>query len=63
MGQSVQAERGRMKGYVILPIFTVELRDGEFEMTCSDFLARVFEIFFAPFWNGKVHVENVWKGK
>ena len=47
-----------MKGYVMLPCFTVELKDGDFEMTCSDFLAKVFELFFAPFWNGKVHVEG-----
>lgn len=47
-----------MKGYVMLPVFTVELKDGDFEMTCSDFWARVFEVFFAPFWNGKVYVEK-----
>lgn len=45
-----------MKGYVMLPIFTVELRDGEFVMTCNDFLAWIFEFLFAPFWDGKVHV-------
>lgn len=45
-----------MNGYVMLPIFTVKLKDGEFEMTCSAFLALVFELFFAPFWTGKVHI-------
>ena len=45
-----------MRGYVILPVFTVELRDGEFEMTCNSFLSWVFEIFFAPFWDGKIKV-------
>lgn len=45
-----------MKGYVMLPIFTVKLKDGEFTMTCSTFLAWVFELFFAPFWTGKVHI-------
>lgn len=45
-----------MKGYVMLPIFTVELKDGEFEMTCNTFLSWVFELFFAPFWDGKVHI-------
>lgn len=45
-----------MNGYVMLPIFTVELKDGEFEMTCSTFLAWVFELFFAPFWTGEVHI-------
>ena len=47
-----------MKGYVMLPVFTVELKDGDFEMTCSDFWARVFKVLFAPFWNGKVCVEK-----
>lgn len=45
-----------MKGYVMLPVFTVELRDGKFEMTCGNFMARVFEWFFAPFWDGRVHM-------
>ena len=42
----------------MLPVFTVELRDGEFELTCGAFMARVFEWFLAPFWDGKVHVEK-----
>ena len=46
-----------MKGYIMLPIFTVEMRsDGDFEMTCSDFLGWIFEIFFAPFWTGEVKI-------
>lgn len=51
-----------MKGYVMLPCFTVELKDGEFEMTCNNVLAWIFEMFFAPFWSGKVHVKNLKEG-
>lgn len=40
----------------MLPVFTVELRDGEFELSCGAFMARVFEMFFAPFWDGRVHM-------
>lgn len=41
----------------MLPCFTVEMgTDGEFNMTCNNFLGWVFETFFAPFWNGKVHI-------
>ena len=43
----------------MLPCFTVELRDGDFEMTCNDFLGWLFEVFFAPFWNGKIHIERL----
>ena len=50
-----------MKGFVMLPIFTVELKDGEFEMTCNDFLAWVFEIFFSHFWDGKIHITHIHK--
>ena len=46
-----------MNGYVMLPCFTVRMRpDGEVEMTCNDVLGWVFEVFFAPFWNGKVNL-------
>ena len=45
-----------MRGYVMLPVFTVELRNGEFELTCNSFFAWIFEMFFAPFWDGKVKV-------
>ena len=45
-----------MRGYVMLQCFTVELKNGEFELTCSDALAKIFEIFFAPFWSGKIHL-------
>ena len=40
----------------MLPCFTVELKNDEFEMTCNSLLAWLFETFFAPFWDGKVHV-------
>ena len=43
-----------MKGYAILPCFTVELKNDEFEMTCNKFLGWIFETFFAPFWSGKI---------
>ena len=46
-----------MTGYIMLPVFTVKQgKDGEFELTCNDFWAWVFETFFAPFWDGKVYV-------
>lgn len=50
-----------MKGFVMLPFFTVELKDGEFEMTCNCFLTFIFEFFFAPFWDGKVHITHIHK--
>ena len=46
-----------MKGYVMLPCFTVEVdENGGCEMTCSNFLGWIFETFFAPFWHGKITV-------
>lgn len=47
------------KGYVILPCFTVEMKpNGEFEMTCNNFLGWIFETFFAPFWSGKITITD-----
>lgn len=50
-----------MKGFVMFPIFTVELKDGYFEMTCNGFLAFIFEVFLAPFWDGEIHITHVCK--
>lgn len=50
------SETEHMRGYVMLPIFTVEMRGGEFEMTCNRVFAWLFVVFFAPFWDGKIHV-------
>ena len=48
-----------MKYYVILPVFTVEMKEnGEFKMTCNKILGCIFETFFAPFWDGKVKVRK-----
>ena len=48
-----------VKGYVILPCFTVEMKpNGEFEMTCNNFLGWIFETFFAPFWGGKISITD-----
>ena len=48
-----------MKGYVMLLCFTVEMNEnGEYEMTCNNFLGWIFETFFAPFWNGKIVLYN-----
>lgn len=46
------------KGYVMLPCFTVMLLEGTHDLilTCNKFLQWVFEIFFAPFWDGGVHI-------
>lgn len=44
-----------MKGYIILPCFTVESsKNGDFELTCNNVLGWIFEMFFAPFWDGKI---------
>lgn len=43
-------------GYAMLPCFKIEIRKGIAELVCSDTLAKIFEIFFAPFWSGKVHL-------
>jgi hypothetical protein len=45
-------------GYAILPCFTVKMLEGTegAEMTCNNFLAFLFELIFAPFWTGKIHV-------
>ena len=48
-----------MKGYVMLPCFTVMAgSDGEIEMTCNNILGWIFEKFFAPFWNGKIYITS-----
>lgn len=30
----------------------------EHEETCSDFLAKIFELFVAPFWDGRIFIEE-----
>ena len=50
----------KIKGYVMLPCFTVEFEEENecvmtCEMTCNNFLVWIFETFFAPFWLGKVY--------
>jgi len=48
-----------MKGYIMLPCFTVEpIDEGGFGLTCNWFLEKVFDIFFAPFWDGKITLIN-----
>lgn len=44
------------KGYVMLPCFTVEINGFDCQLTCDSLLSMVFEIFFAPFWSGAVHI-------
>ena len=52
----VRRKDDSMKGYVMLPCFTVEIdENGGCEMTCNNFLGWIFETFFAPFWHGKVY--------
>lgn len=47
----------KTKGYVMLRCFTVEIdENGGCELTCNNFLAWIFETFFAPFWSGKVMI-------
>lgn len=50
----------KRKGYAVFKCFTVELDDRtwECEMTCSDFLAKIFELFVAPFWDGRIFIEE-----
>lgn len=47
-------------GWICLPCFTVKTLDGDeyggAEMTCSDFLCKIFDVIFGPFWTGKIHV-------
>ena len=46
-----------MKGYVILPCFTVEVdENGGCEMTCNNVLGWIFETFFAQFWSGRITI-------
>jgi len=48
-------------GHVILPAFKVKMCDncGEVHLVCNDFLQAIFEIFLAPFWNGKVFIKDI----
>lgn len=47
----------KIKGYVMLPCFTVEFTEESrgCDLTCGRFLGWIFEVFFAPFWSGKVY--------
>ena len=47
----------KIKGYVMLPCFTVEFTEESrgCDLTCGRFLGWIFEVFFAPFWRGKVY--------
>lgn len=48
-----------MKGYVLLPCFTVEIVDEDsVKLTCGRFLEWVFENFLAFLWNGEVHITD-----
>lgn len=48
-----------MKGYVLLPRFTVEVvNEDEVKLTCGSFLEWVFENFLAFLWNGEVHITD-----
>ena len=55
-------EEKKIKGYAMLPCFTVEItitEDGNScDMTCNDFLFWFFRIFFAPFWDGKIYLDE-----
>lgn len=53
-----QVEKHYIEGYIILPCFTVRTLEGteSADMTCSPLLQKIFEIFFAPFWTGKIVV-------
>lgn len=56
-------ENKTIKGYVMLPCFTVERREDDngheaWAMTCNKFLAQIFVVFFAPLWNGKIHYKD-----
>ena len=50
----------KYKGYVMLPCFTVEVTENGrgAELTCNRFLSWIFTMFFAPFWHGKVYIED-----
>lgn len=43
-----------MTGYVMFPCFTVEAKDGGFQLTCNEFLSWVFEHIFSLFWDGEI---------
>ncbi len=46
-----------LKGYVQLPCFTVEMEEnGSPEMTCNKFLGWIWDVFFSPFWHGKITI-------
>lgn len=49
----------KIKGWVMLPCFTVEFtddgRDKDCKMTCNKFLSWIFVTFLAPFWSGRVY--------
>ena len=48
-------------GWAILPCFKVKMIEGTegAELLCSPFLEKMFALFFAPFWNGKIHMVEV----
>lgn len=46
----------RIYGYVMLPCFQVVIVGGECYMLCNKILCNIFDLFFAPFWTGKVHI-------
>ena len=45
-------------GYAILPCFKTKTLAGseESEMICNRFLCKIFDLFFAPFWSGRIRV-------
>ena len=47
-----------LTGYAILPCFTIKTMENEegCELTCNNLLSTIFELFFAPFWSGKIAV-------
>ena len=50
-----------VEGWIVLPCFTVKTLENSdrADMTCCAFLQRIFSIFFAPFWNGEIHVTKI----
>lgn len=46
----------KVYGYVMLPCFKIVITQGECFMICGKALRNIFELFFAPFWNGAVHI-------
>ena len=50
-------------GWVQLPCFKVKglKEDNEgigIDLICNPLLSWIWELFFSPFWNGKIHITN-----